>query len=42
MQMQRLKGQKIYMIAALGVAVVGILLYAIVNIGAIREFIGRV
>ncbi|MBO5842084.1 MAG: AI-2E family transporter, partial [Clostridia bacterium] len=40
--MQKLKGQKIYMIAALGVAVVGILLYAIVNIGAIREFIGRV
>ena len=42
MQMQKLKGQKIYMIAALGVAVVGILLYAIVNIGAIKEFIGRV
>lgn len=42
MQMQKLKGQKVYMIAALGVAVVGILLYTIVNIGAIKEFIGRV
>ena len=41
MQTQKLKGQKVYMIAALGVAVVGILLYAIVNIGAIKGFIGR-
>lgn len=30
------------MIAALAVAAVGVLLYAIVNVGAIREFIGRV
>ena len=42
MQTQKLKGQKVYMIAALGVAVVGILLYAIVNIAAIKEFIGRI
>ncbi len=42
MQTQKLKVQKVYMIAALGVAVVGILLYAIVNVGAIKEFIGRV
>ncbi len=41
MQTQKLKGQKVYMIAALGVAVVGVLLYAIVNVGAIKEFIGR-
>ena len=30
------------MIAALAVAVVGVLLYAIVNVGAIKEFLGRV
>ena len=42
MQMQKIKGQKVYMIAALAVAVVGVLLYAIVNVGAIKEFIGRV
>ncbi len=30
------------MIAAFGVAIAGIILYAIVNIGAIKEFIGRV
>ncbi len=42
MQTQKLKGQKIYMIAALAVAIVGVLLYAIVNIGAIKDFIGRV
>ena len=42
MQTQKLKGQKVYMIAALGVAIVGVLLYAIVNVGAIKDFIGRV
>lgn len=42
MQTQKIKGQKVYMIAALAVAITGILLYAIVNIGAIKEFIGRV
>ena len=41
MQTQKLKGQKVYMIAALAVAVVGVLLYAIVNVAAIKEFIGR-
>ncbi len=42
MQTQKLKGQKVYMFAALAVAIVGVLLYAIVNVGAIKEFIGRV
>ena len=42
MQTQKLKGQKVYMLAALGVAILGILLYAIVNNAAIKEFIGRV
>ena len=42
MQTQKIKGQKVYMIAALAVATVGILLYAIVNVGAIKEFVGRV
>ena len=41
MQLQKTKGHKVYMIAILAVAVVGILLYAIVNIGAIKDFIGR-
>ena len=42
MQTQKLKSQRVYMIAALAVAIVGILLYAIVNVGAIKNFIGRV
>ena len=42
MQLQKTKGQKIYLIAILGVALVGILLYAIVNVEAIKHFLGRV
>ena len=41
MEIQKHKGHKAYMIAALGVAVVGILLYAIVNVTAIKDFISR-
>lgn len=42
MQLQKTKGHKVYMIAALAVAIVGILLYAIVNIQSINTFINRV
>ncbi|MBQ7379979.1 MAG: AI-2E family transporter [Clostridia bacterium] len=42
MQLQKTKGHKVYMIAALAVAIVGILLYAIVNIQSINAFINRV
>lgn len=42
MQLQKTKGQKVYMIAALAVAIVGILLYAIVNVEAIKNFLGRI
>ena len=39
METQKLKGAKPYFLAAIGVAAVGILLYAIVNIAAIEAFI---
>ena len=42
MQLQKIKGHKIYLIAALGVGIIGILLYAIVNLTHITEFINRI
>ena len=42
METQKLKGAKPYFLAAIGVAAVGILLYAIVNIAAIEAFIGQI
>ena len=42
METQKLKGAKPYFLAAIGVAAVGILLYAIVNIAAIEAFIGHI
>ena len=40
-QLQKNKFRNAYLIAALATAAVGVILYAIVNIGAIKAFIGR-
>ena len=42
MQMQKIKGHKAYFIAAFAVAIIGIILYAIVNLAPIKDFINYV
>lgn len=42
METQKVKGNKVYMIAALAVAIIGVILFAIVNIDSINAFINNV
>ncbi len=42
METHKLKGQKVYMLAALGVGILGVILYAIVNFTAIKDVFARI